>query len=187
MDNCFNTIYAAGKFAPITPISANVFESLGLGWWEILFHTVNLLILIVALRFLLYKPIKNIIANHKKKLDDVFEENKKLEKEAAEAKEKYDSMIEQAKTEMAEASKEAAENARKQSEETIAEAKKQAANIIESAARETEAEKERMKNDYRETVGRLAVDIAGKVLEREISQKDNEKIIDECLEQWEDQ
>ena len=117
----------------------------------------------------------------------MFEENKKLEKEAAEAKEKYDSMIEQAKTEMAEASKEAAENARKQSEETIAEAKKQAANIIESAARETEAEKERMKNDYRETVGRLAVDIAGKVLEREISQKDNEKIIDECLEQWEDQ
>ena len=30
----------------------NVFESLGLGWWEILFHTVNLLILIIALRFL---------------------------------------------------------------------------------------------------------------------------------------
>ena len=43
-----------------------------------------------------------------------------------------------------------------------------------------------MKNDYRETVGRLAVDIAEKVLEREIDKKDNAKIIDKCLDEWED-
>ena len=99
-----------------TPICANVFESLGLGWWEILFHTVNLLVLIIALRFLLYKPIKKLIANHKKKMDDVFEENKKLEKEAVEAKEKYDKMIIEAKEEVAKASVEAADNARIKSE-----------------------------------------------------------------------
>lgn len=166
--------------------SANVFESLGLGWWEILFHTVNLIILIVAIRFLLYKPVKRLIANHKKKLDDVFEENKKLEKEAEKAKEKYDKMMQDAAAEVAKVSKEAAENARIKSEETILEAKKQAENIVESARKETEAERVRMKNDYRETVGRLAVDIAEKVLEREIDKKDNEKIIEDCLEQWEE-
>ena len=32
----------------------------------------------------------------------------------------------------------------------------------------------------------LAVDIAEKVLQREIDDSDNEKIIDECLKEWEE-
>ena len=38
-----------------------ILEKLGLGGWEILFHAVNLAILIVALYFLLYKPVKKLL------------------------------------------------------------------------------------------------------------------------------
>lgn len=164
----------------------NIFESLGLGLWEILFHTVNLLILIIALRFLLYKPVKRMIENHKTKLNEVFEQNQKLNSEASAMKQKYDTMLEEAKQEVMKVSAQAAHNAEMKSEETIEEAKLQAKNILENAKKEAIAEKQRLANDYRDSVSRLAVEIAEKVLEREINEKDNKKIIEECIAQWED-
>ncbi|MCI8613438.1 MAG: F0F1 ATP synthase subunit B [Clostridia bacterium] len=164
----------------------NVFESLGLGWWEILFHTVNLLILIIALRFLLFKPVKRMIENHKKKLADVVEKNKELEEESAAVKAKYDKMMDEAKIEAAKISAEVTKNAQRKSEEIIDDANRQAKNILDNAKRETLIEQERLKNDLKETVSVLAVDIAEKVLQREIDDSDNEKIIDECLKEWEE-
>ena len=57
---------------------------------------------------------------------------------------------------------------------------------MDNAKRETLIEQERLKNDLKETVSVLAVDIAEKVLQREIDDSDNEKIIDECLKEWEE-
>lgn len=168
------------------PLCENVLESLGLGWWEILFHTVNLIILIVALRFLLYKPIKRMTDKHKEKLNEVFEENKRLEQEAVKMKDDYTKLMDDAKKEAVKISLEAAQNAQKKSEEVIEEANEQARNIIENAKRETLVEKERLKSDFKDAVGKLSVEIAEKVLEREINESDNEDIIDKCLKQWED-
>lgn len=169
------------------PVCENVFENLGLGWWEILFHTVNLIILVVALWFLLYKPIKKMIARHKEKLDDVFEKNKKLEADAEKMKSEYAALMDDAKKEAVKISLEAAENAKRKSDETIENANIQAKNIIEEAKRETRVEKERLKSDFKDAVGKLSVDIAEKVLEREISEEDNREIIDKCLKEWEDE
>lgn len=164
----------------------NIFESLGLGLWEILFHTVNLLILITVLSLFLFKPIKLMINSHKAKLNEVFEQNRKLSDEAAEMKHKYDVMLEEAKQEVIKVSAEAARNAELKSEETIEEAKRQARNILENAKKESIAEQQRLLNDYKDSVSRLSIEIAQKVLEREINEKDNKKIIEDCLAQWED-
>ena len=161
-----------------------IFERLGLGWFEILFHVINLIILAVALYFLLFKPVKKLVANHKKKLDDVFEQNQKLNAEAIERKHEYDRLLEDAKQEMMRAGTEATEKAQVRSEELLREAQQQADYLLESAKKEAAAEKLRMKNEVRDTVGHLAVDIAEKVLQREVSVDDNQKIIDECLREW---
>ena len=42
-------------------------------------------------------------------------------------------------------------------------------------------EKERLKSDFKDAVGKLGVEIAEKVLEREISERDNNDIIDKSL------
>lgn len=63
-----------------------IFEKLGLGGWDILFHAVNLVILIVALYFLLFKPVKKIIAGHRQKLDEIYKENRRMHEETEELK-----------------------------------------------------------------------------------------------------
>lgn len=162
-----------------------IFEQLGLGWWEILFHAVNLIILITALYFLLYKPVKRMIANHRAKLNAVIEENSKLNAEANEIKHQYDKMVADVKDEAAKVVAEATEKTKKKSEETLAQARAQAKTIVENAKREAAAETQRMKLDYQEKVSDIAIAMAEKVLAREVSKEDNKKIIDECLKEWE--
>lgn len=39
----------------------DILEKLGLSWMSVLFHVLNLLILIAALYYLLYKPVRKMI------------------------------------------------------------------------------------------------------------------------------
>ena len=43
-------------------------------------------------------------------------------------------------------------------------------------------EKKKAVNDIKNEIGGMAVDIAGKVIEREISEKDHKKLIDEFIQ-----
>lgn len=164
-----------------------IFESLGLGLTDILFHLANLIILVVGLYFLLFRPVKKLVANHKQKLDDVFKENQKLSSEANQMKEEYDKMFSDLKVETARVTKDATVKAEEKSLAIIETAKKQANHIVENAKKEAVAEKVRSMSEYKDTLGQMAISIAEKVLEREISDKDNQKIIDECLSEWDKQ
>lgn len=171
----------------MTFISAeSIFERLGISWTSMLFHLVNIVILVVALYFLLYKPVKKIIYNHRQKLKDIFEENKKLNEDALEMQHKYEGLMEDAKQEAMRVSAAAAEKAQEKSDEIIRHAQAQAENIISGAKKDAEASKIRLKNEFRDSVSKAAVDIAGKVLEREVSEKDNKDIIDACLKEWDE-
>ena len=162
-----------------------IFEKLGLGWFEILFHVVNLVILVVALYFLLYKPIKQLIANHRAKLAAVVEENARLNEEANESKHRYEQMLAEVKEEAAQVIADATEKTQKKSEETLAAAREQAKAIVETAKREAEAETRRIEQANRDKVADMAIMMAEKILAREVGKEDNKKIIDECLKEWE--
>lgn len=68
-----------------------------------------------------------------------------------------------------------------QSEEMIQEANKQAAAIKAKAESDIAQEKKKAVNELKGEIGGMAMEIAGKVIEREISEKDHEKLIDEFI------
>lgn len=166
-------------------IAANVFETLGLDWRAILFYILNLVILIAFLTLLLYKPIKKMLKSNREKISEVFDENDKLRAESEELKSKYDEMVSDAKVESVRVAAEVAQNAQEKSDEIIAEAQKQADDIINTAKKNAQIERERYKIEYKDSVGTLAVEIAQKLLEREVSEKDNSVLIEEVLSDWE--
>lgn len=168
-----------------TFISANVFETLGLDWMTILFYVINLIILIAFLTLLLYKPIKKMLKKNREKIDEIYEENDRLKHESDELKSKYDEMVSDAKVESVRVAAEVAESAQVKSEEIIAAAQKQADEIISEAKKNALVERERYKTEYKDSVGTLAVEIAQKLLEREVSKKDNSVLIEEVLSDWE--
>ena len=163
----------------------DILEKLGLSWMSVLFHVLNLLILIAALYYLLYKPVRKMIADHRQKLDSVYEGNRRLNAEAADMKHECEAETAAMRDELGKVAEEAAKSAQAKADETLSAARAQAKTIVENARKEAVAENQRMKNEYQEKVSALAIAMAERVLEREVSEDDNRKIIDECLKEWE--
>lgn len=160
---------------------SKIFTELGLGGWEILFHVINLAILVVALYFLVYGPVKRIVAAHKKKLDDIAQENRRMHEENEALKCEYDEMKQKAVEESAAIGSKAMER----SKEIVEEAHRKADAIVENAQKEALVERQRIQHELHDSVGHIAVEIAEKILKREVSEEDNKRIIDEGLSEWE--
>lgn len=162
-----------------------IVESLGLGWQEMLFYAINLVILIVVIRLLVYKPIKNIVDKRKEHLDFLFTENERLNTEALELKKSHEKALQETRLEVARMTEEVTKNAENKSKEIIIEAQKKANEIISKAAKEMEEEKARTINTCKQQIPTISMDIARKIIERELTEQDNQKLIDEALRDWE--
>ena len=76
----------------------------------------------------------------------------------------------------------AQKDAAARSEAMLQEAKAQAAGIKAKAEADILQEKKKAVNEIKNEIGGIAMDIAGKVIEREISEDDHRKLIDEFIE-----
>lgn len=166
-------------------LSTNIFDALGLDWKSLLFYLGNFVILVTVLVLLLYKPIKKMLQNKRKALNDIAEDHARLKEESEKQKTEYDKQLEELKVKNAELSAEIVESAQKRAEAIVAEAQKRAQPIEDAAKRDALSQQEQLKNEYRDSVNRLAVVIAQKMLEREITDKDNAELIEQVLSDWE--
>lgn len=106
----------------------------------------------------------------------------KAEREAAEnMKAEYEQNMADAKTQANEIVTSAQKTATARSEELLGEARSQAAQIKQKAESDIEQEKKKAVNDLKNEIGGIAMDIASKVVEREIRETDHQDLIDEFI------
>ena len=130
------------------------------------------------------KTVINFINNRKASVEATVKENEKLSAEVKEIKENADKIVEEARKKAEFISFEATKEAETKSKEILAEAKKKSNEIIEQGKKEIANQKAKLEAEVKAEVGGLAVEIASKILEREVSAEDNQKVIDECLKGW---
>ncbi len=82
-------------------LSANILEVFGLDWVSMLIYLGNLVLLIVVLVLVLYRPVRNMLRDKRKNLDDVYRENERLKEESASLRAQYDKMVDEMKLENA--------------------------------------------------------------------------------------
>ncbi|MCX4312331.1 MAG: hypothetical protein OSJ83_00480 [Clostridia bacterium] len=166
-------------------LSTDILEVFGLDWVSMLVYLGNFVLLIAVLIFVLYKPVKKMMREKRKNLDDIYAENEKLKAEGEELRVQYDKMVEDMKLENTRAAAKLAEVAQERADAILEEARKQAEVIVAAAKKESLTQQEQLKTEYRDSVNKLALQIAQKLLEREISQKDNSQLIEQVLSDWE--
>ena len=157
---------------------------LGLSPLDIVQHILLLLILVFFMKFVVYNPVIKFINKRKETVEQTVKENERLSAEVKEIKENSDKIVEEARKKAETISFEATKEAEARSKEILAEAKKKSDDMIERSKKEIENQKAKLQAEVKEEVGSLAIDIASKVLEREVSAADNKKVIDECLKGW---
>lgn len=151
---------------------------------NILLHMLNLVILITGLWFLMFKPIKRYVKKRSESISKIIDDNNKLSAEAEAMKNEYEILILEAKKELSRANEEASIIARERADSIIDDAHEQAKALLAKSQEENIAEKARLIYDVKKQVADISVAVANKILEREISEKDNTRIIEEALESW---
>ena len=149
--------------------------------WTFLAQICNLMIQLVIFKKFLLKPIKQVIADRKAKADSEIADAQKLRTEAEAMKAEYEQNLQNARTEANQIVATAQKTATARSEEIVGEARAQAAALKQKAEADIAQERKKAVNEVKDEIGGIAMEIASKVVEREISEKDHKDLIDEFL------
>ena len=149
--------------------------------WTFLAQICNLMIQLVIFKKFLLKPIKQVIADRKAKADSEIADAQKLRTEAEAMKAEYEQNLQDARTEANQIVTAAQKTATARSEEIVGEARAQAAALKQKAEADIAQERKKAVNEVKDEIGGIAMEIASKVVEREISEKDHKDLIDEFI------
>ena len=149
--------------------------------WTFLAQICNLMIQLVIFKKFLLKPIRQVIADRKAKADSEIADAQKLRTEAEAMKAEYEQTLQNARTEANQIVAAAQKTATARSEEIVGEARAQAAALKQKAEADIAQERKKAVNEVKDEIGGIAMEIASKVVEREISEKDHKDLIDEFI------
>lgn len=142
----------------------------------------NLLILTLIVKKLLFERVQKVLDERQARADAMLDDARRAKETAEAEKAEYESHLATAKQEVADMLAQADKTAAARSEETLAAALAQAAQMKQKAEAEIEQARKKALNDAKDEIGGMAMAIASKVVEREISEADHKALIDSFIE-----
>ncbi|MBQ9263498.1 MAG: F0F1 ATP synthase subunit B [Clostridia bacterium] len=155
--------------------------------WQILISLINLLIMFLILKKFLFKPVKKVMDTREAQVSKIYDEADRSRNDANQMKNEYEQRLATARQEADSMIKTATQTAQRKGDQIVFDAKAQASHVKQKAEEEIAQQKKQMLQDVRSEISELAVDIASKVVEREINQKDYDGFVDEFIKNVGDQ
>lgn len=137
---------------------------LKIDFWNLLFTIINLLVLFVAMKFILFKPVKKIIAERQEEADRQFAEAKQHQDDADALKEKYEQTLADAESVKKQAVAEARKAADEEYERIVAEARDAARTVKHEAVIEAEIQKEQILKKAEAEIADMVVNVAARMV-----------------------
>ena len=161
-----------------------MFESfLGVNPWTALFILLNTLTIFFVAKKFLFKPVMKIITERQQEIDNLYADAGAAKEQARQLQESYQQKLNAAQETSDRIVKEAVARGQSREEQIIRDANAQAAAIMDKASRDIAQEKKKAINDAKNEISDLAMAIAGKVVERELSSADQDGMIDRFIEE----
>lgn len=150
--------------------------------WHMIMMLGNLLILTLLVKKLLFERVQKILDERQARADALLADAQKAKDTAEAEKAEYESHLASARQEAADMLAQANQTAAQRSEEALNAARQQAAQIKQKAEAEIEQARKKALNDAKDEIGGMAMEIASKVVEREINEADHKALIDQFIE-----
>ena len=154
------------------------------------FHVIDMIVMIFFFILLIYLvgkfawgPVMNMMQKREEHVASEIDAAEKSRAEAERASQEAIERLNQTKQDAQKIIEDAKTAGVKQEEDIIASAKKEAERIKEAAQEEIQNEKDKAIQALQEQVASLSVLIASKVIEKEISAQDQEKLIEEYIKE----
>jgi F-type H+-transporting ATPase subunit b len=148
------------------------------------FQALNFLVLLIVLKFILYKPLMQVLQEREKRIKEGVENAEKADRMLAESEATHQNILKTAKVEshgLLDSARKSAEEIRKTIIET---AHNDAGKIIESGKNIVEMEKTRAAQELKNDAVRLVLLAAEKVLKEKLDPDKDRKLIEESLNSY---
>lgn len=158
-------------------------EFIGVNFWTALFVLLNTLVIYFVARKFLFNPVMKLIRERQQEIDDMYTKADQAKEQAALLRGEYEDKLTQAQATSERIVKEAVARGQSREEEILRRANAEANAIREKASADIAQEKKKALNEAKDEISILAVAIAGKVVGRALDQDDQDKLVDQFIEQ----
>lgn len=149
--------------------------------WNVVAQWCNLFILYCLVKKFLFKPVLKVLQQRQDEVDQLYSDANQAKAEAEAIRADYEQHLSSAREEASQLVRTATEQATRRGNEIVEEAQNQANTLLARAEAEINQEKKKAVNEVKDEISQMAVDIASKVVEREISPADHQKLIEDFI------
>lgn len=150
---------------------------------SLLLNILNIVALYLILRGLVYKPVKKFLTARKERIQNSMDQAAAAQVEAEKIHQQYVDQLSHAAEDADKKSREILQKAEDASRAVQAQAETEGQSVIKHAREQAQRERDDAMVQLRREAAGIAVEIASKVLEREVSETDNSAIVTKYFDQ----
>ena len=154
----------------------------GLLFGDMIIQLITFIILLALITKFAWKPLMNVMQEREQHLASEIDQAEQSNQEAKRLMNEANDELKNTRQNAQQIIDDANETAKNQQADLIKAAKEEAARIKENARLEIEQERDKAIQALQTQVGSLSVQIASKVIEKELSETEQEKLINDYLE-----
>ncbi len=142
---------------------------------------ITFLLVLFVLAKVVWKPLLSMLDEREEKISQALVDAERAAENARLAGEKYEEVLEQARREAQSIISASKEKAEKVSSDILSEARVKAQGLVSDAEKKIETEKDKAIMEIRSQVADLSLDIAQKLIQRNLDDDSNRSLIEESL------
>lgn len=177
-----NMLYGLGNQAMLLT-EGHIFELNAQLINDVIIQGIAIFILFFFLSFVLFEPVKKVLANRTEKIKNDIESAAKDKEDAAALKAEYDEKLKSIDKEKEEILAGARKKAQKREAEIVEEANAEAARILSRANQEIALEKSKVSDEMRKEIVRVATAMAAKIIEQQVDESKQDALIEDTLKE----
>ena len=158
------------------------FSFIGIDFWTALFTLLNFLAVFFVGKHFLWGPVMKIITDRQKEIDDMYAEADSARTSAKALEEEYQAKLSVATQTSEKMVRDAVARGQAREEEILRHANQRAEAMLEKASADIQQEKKKALNDAKDEISDLALAIAAKVVDRELTAADHERLGEQFID-----
>ena len=156
---------------------------IGVDFWTALFTLLNFLAVFFVGKHFLWGPVTKMVQERQREIDDMYSEADTARASAKAMEEEYQGKLSDARATSEQIVRDAVSRGQAREEEIIRQANADASAMMDKAVADIALEKKKAINDAKDEIAGIALEIAGKVVGRQLSDADQAQLVDQFIDE----
>lgn len=148
---------------------------------ELVYGAISFLIVYMVLRWLAFPRINQLLEDRRTAIQGRLEEAEQKLADAEETRRRYERQLSEAEDEADRIIEEAKQTGESLRQDIVAKAEAEATSIVERAQNEVANERDRALQELRRDVGQVSVELAARIVEKELDPDAHQALVDEYI------